>query len=404
MPALPVRLAYSSVRGRGKRRGVVYAWLIIGLPAFMGVCALALDTSSLIIAKSQLQAAADAAALAGAGVWRDSADASAASTAAVNYAATNYVLGKSIALNPTTDVTVGSWNATTRTIGAWSPTSLTLAVQVRARRTTGSAGGQVPLFFAPLLGIKGANVSAKSTAIVARTIHQRAPVEFAIAQDATGSFAQEWSNAMDGDWSLVNLVNPVAMAGDRSAFVAFNDAIKTKKVGKVNQPLTMNLTNFHDYSQPLPTDGSAPALTASINTSYTFFRSDTPSGYTDPSVALSWAVDEYAAHGASGAQKVIVLVSDGMPYGPTDYQTQQRRNNTIAQANRAAAAGIRIHTVTLSYDTGASDYGMSGADFAFNASLVRNGGRALVTNDAAKLRDLMIAVGSIECGSPCLAD
>ena len=85
-----------------------------------------------------------------------------------------------------------------------------------------------------------------------------------------------------------------------------------------------------------------------------------------------------------GAQVQTRSTSDGMPYGPTNSITNQRIAATTAAANAAAAAGIRIHTVTLDRDPGDMPYGTSGADYAYMASLVRNGGRASERARAAK--------------------
>ena len=74
--------------------------------------------------------------------------------------------------------------------------------------------------------------------------------------------------------------------------------------------------------------------------------------------------------------------------------TDLRKQAAITAADRAGAAGIRIHTVTLQ--------GTQGADFAFNEGLIRNGGYALRAADATKLRDILISVGAIEVGHASL--
>jgi hypothetical protein len=47
-------------------------------------------------------------------------------------------------------------------------------------------------------------------------------------------------------------------------------------------------------------------------------------------------------------------------------------------------------------------YGLGGADFQFNESLIRNGGSAFRTADPNALMSVLIQVGAIEIGGPHL--
>jgi hypothetical protein len=263
-----------------------------------------------------------------------------------------------------------------------------------------------PITFARVFGLQNAQITATAAAGVQVSLNPRRPVEICVIQDGSGSFEEEWNQAITADFALYSLINGVAIAGDSLSFVAFDNDL-TQEVSytwvyvnrrwvrqAVYTPINKHLTTFGDSRTALPS-------------AWTSFRTTclnhTPSGYTNPAVAFQWALDDYAANGdEENHQQSIVLVSDGMPYASTSWETQQRRTNTVTKVNQLAALGVRIHTVTLTAETDSAPYGSGGADYAFNESLVRNGGVALRTADPNALRDVLIAVGTIEIGCPSL--
>jgi len=375
------------------------------LPALLCAVALAVDVSRLVVARQQLQDISDASALAAASALQFNPDEAAAKTAGIQVAEANYVLGQQLVVDHNADVVVGGWDEATHSVLPWSPTFDTLAVQTQARRTTASPAGAVPLYFAPIAGIRSANIYTKAVAIVGRAERTRVPVEFMIIQDGSGSFSEEWNDAIDADWGLVSLVNDVAKTGDRTGFAAFSEALMTTSYrgpGDTRNKTYQVTTRLHDFTHSLA--GGTSEMTGTITQEYGMLRSASPSGYTNPAVAINYALNEFASHGATGMQRVIVLVSDGMPFGSTTTKTNQYRSATVTAANAAAAAGVRIHTITLTDEANGGTYGTGGADFAFNESLVRNGGRSFRTCDPAALRDLMITVGDIELGAPRLIE
>ena len=148
---------------------------------------------------------------------------------------------------------------------------------------------------------------------------------------------------------------------------------------------------------------SRTALPSDWNTFHTLLNNHTPAGWTRPSVAFNWAHSEYDSHGdAANHQQSVVLISDGMPFGSTTSLTNQYRAETVTAVNNLAAQGVRVYTVTLTAEADGAVYGNGGADFVFNESLVRNGGVAFRTANGAALRDALIAVGTLEVGSPSL--
>ena len=404
------KVAQSSFGGRAamwaqrkkSQQGTVVVMVVVALMALLGMAALSIDVGRLALAKQELQDVADAAALAGCARLRQGFDIDQAQQAAVEIANANTVLGRPLVLDPAVDVQVGGWDPQSQQIVPWSATFTEVAVKVTARRTTDSPGGPIPMIFGKLFGVEHAGLTASGAASVRTSTSPRDVVEIIVVQDASGSFQEEWTEAIEGDWAMVDLINNVSIAGDSVGFVAFNDEIASTGEWHYSywqgwywvpgDPLSLELTGLlDDQTETLP---------LAVNDMHNLVSGYTPSGYTNPAVALNWAIDQLLA-GGSESRKVIVLVSDGMPYGSTDAITAQRRQATIDAADRAEAEGIRIHTVTLTAEDEGT-YGTGGSDFEFNQSLVRNGGYAFRTHDPQRLCDLMIAVGNIEIGHPRL--
>jgi hypothetical protein len=375
---------------------------ILGLMAMMGASAITIDYGQVAIARQQLQSTVDAAALAGAGVMQYGVNIDGARSAILATASNNNVMGTPLSL-ATSDVEVGAWNEATHSIVPWSAAFTESAVRVTGRRTVGSIDGPIPLTFSRIFGLNNAQLTATAAAGVTVTNGPRKPVELMVVQDCSGSFLDEFPDAIDADFAMFDLVNGASITGDQLGYVGFNEGLKqtyntyfTRVNGRyvyVHKDTYKELTTFGSSRTSLPSDWQ---------THKTLLRSDRADGYTNPAIALDWALNQYQTNGhAATCQQSVVLVSDGMPFGSTTTLTNQYRANTIAKANQLAALGVRIHTVTLTAEDNGV-YGSGGADFDFNESLVRNGGVAFRTADPEALMDVLIAVGTIEVGSPHL--
>ena len=165
------------------RRGAVLIYITISLVALLGFIALAVDLGVVMVAKSQIQNAADAAAFAGARTLTGGANSNItqATTNGQNVAAANVIMGKSIS---TTNVAM--------TFGAYhyDPVALTFSPQFPPvapdsydlAQATLSQGSST--FFARVFGITLFNVSA--TAIAAHR-----PRDVCIVLDYSGSMNNE---------------------------------------------------------------------------------------------------------------------------------------------------------------------------------------------------------------------
>ena len=138
------------------RRGNVLIFTAAALVVMIGFVSFAVDLGRAQLAKTQLASAADAAARSAAWGLADGTSVSRAIAAAAD----NTVDGTTLVLQ-SADVTIGTWNSSTRTFTAGG--SSPRAVKVVAYRNT-ARGTAIPLVFASVLGKKTIDLSATSIA------------------------------------------------------------------------------------------------------------------------------------------------------------------------------------------------------------------------------------------------
>lgn len=146
------RIARQIRRAAGDERGVALILVALGLTAFLGVAALALDMGMLYTARTESQRVADGAALAGASQFienpNDPALESLVREEAKAYAAMNHVRGAPVTLEDT-DIEV--WLADD-------------SVKVTVRHIEGHANGSIATYFARVLGFDIGEVITNATA------------------------------------------------------------------------------------------------------------------------------------------------------------------------------------------------------------------------------------------------
>jgi Flp pilus assembly protein TadG len=125
----------------------------------LGMIAFAVDLGYLMMAKTQLQNAADSAALAAAGSMGQS---QAISTQTAQTFASQNLIGQQPVQLASSDITYGTWDKNTQ-IFTPSSTGLSNAVKVKTRADSTSTGA-IPLFFGRILNIYSVNLSATSMA------------------------------------------------------------------------------------------------------------------------------------------------------------------------------------------------------------------------------------------------
>lgn len=163
---IPMRTLGRLATASDLRRGAAAVYAAIFSLVLFGFAGLAIDTANVWTAGNQLQATADASALAAARqIKLDDPSTGFALTrqAAAQIAGLNEVAGDPLQLDPNTDVVVGKWDDQTL---AFAPTTNDPnAVMVTARRTSGSPSGPLDLFFGSVWGAPTSDVSRSAVAI-----------------------------------------------------------------------------------------------------------------------------------------------------------------------------------------------------------------------------------------------
>jgi len=170
-------------KSKARQRGAVAVVTAISLVMLLGFAALAIDIGNLLVARNELQNAADAAALAGApclfqrtqcgNATATAPDWSSATQKASGFAtasSSNKVQGAAIKF---TQIASGYWNVT----GApgklqavpFTPGANDLpAIQVTMTKSTANANGGIPVYLAGILGVSSLSAAAIATAVVSR--------------------------------------------------------------------------------------------------------------------------------------------------------------------------------------------------------------------------------------------
>jgi hypothetical protein len=356
-------------RGRGQD-GSVATLVLLGLIPLIAVLVLVVDVGLLLTARTQLQNAADSAALAAMGAMRDSGRFGAAVREAERYARLQAVLDGGVALDPA-DVVLGSFDPATRQFRAGSGLG-SAAIRVVARRSAGAPSGPIRLLFAGVLGREWADVGAEAVAAVRRR-------DLVIVQDRTVSFVDSFDAALAGDRALIRAMADQGLPGDRVGLISFardvtEEAALTELAG-----------------------GGESYLLGRVDAMRVCRSSGSPGGPcygTDTGIGIDQARRMLLDQALPGdAERVVVVVSDGVPclleYGGWSAVIRGQQVATAA-ADRADEAGIHIFVVTL--DQAETGHACLSADVAFNESLARGHGGAVATTDPQKLDDFLVSI------------
>lgn len=210
---------------RSAERGATLLLVSFLIASLLGMAALVVDLGYLFWVRNELQATADAAALAGAQEIPDSAETIAVAS---EYATTNES-GDTSTLKDS-DVVLGNWDFGSRDFAPnGNPTN---AVQVTVRRSQVN-GNPVQLWFARVIGIQDADVDATAIAVAAGSggsrflidaemIDSDIPVIEDLAE-SLGEKPEDIISDMNGDWFIdlppgVVLELPTGQVGDEGLF------------------------------------------------------------------------------------------------------------------------------------------------------------------------------------------
>lgn len=169
-------------RKRAPRRGVIVVLAALLAVFMLGMIAFALDVGVINMSRTQLQTAADSAAMA-AVTSANQSQAQMVSTAQ-QFAAYNDICGTKVSVLPQ-DVQWGMWDTTARTFTASAASGNAVKVTTRA---TAATSGQVPLFFGAVWGLTGMDVQASAIAMAN-------PRDIAFVMDVSGSMNDDTNPA-----------------------------------------------------------------------------------------------------------------------------------------------------------------------------------------------------------------
>jgi Flp pilus assembly protein TadG len=233
----------STQRLRSNRRGLVAVLTAILLVVILGMVAFAVDIGYGTLAKTELQAAADAAALAAAGSSNlPKAD---VVRVAQGFAHYHQVAGRSVLLNPD-DVQFGVWDISTRTFAPSNDVSTAVKVTVRADAAN---GGNVSLFFGSILGVNSLTEKASAVAVVN-------PRDIAFVVDLSGSM--NFDTTPDSSSATTSLIQAVY---NDFGFGAYPGTLQTRQSGKTTQQLmTGQLATVMPNAVPAPDVNSAESV------------------------------------------------------------------------------------------------------------------------------------------------
>ncbi|CAB3792378.1 hypothetical protein LMG28688_03497 [Paraburkholderia caffeinitolerans] len=172
---------------RKKQKGTVAVTVALAMAFLLGIGAMAIDLGNLLVARSELQNAADAAALAGAGClyrrtecsnttapepdWTDAQAKASSFATSPAPAPTNLVQHAVLKVVATAS---GFWNVTGSPAGLQTPGTFTPgtndmpAVQVTVVKDKANANGGVPVFLAGIFGTTFLKAGAVATAVISR--------------------------------------------------------------------------------------------------------------------------------------------------------------------------------------------------------------------------------------------
>ena len=326
-------------------RGQVIVFVVIAFVVLVGMIGIVIDIGYAYKTQRDLQAAADAAALAGAQELPDSA---AAKTLATQYGASN-AGGNKITKVPVTETITTNCIST---IPGCNPVN-SVAVNETA---------DVPTFFAKVFGLNSFTVHVKATAC---SPCGSKPVDVMLVVDRTGSMCQNSAGANDP--ACTDLNN--AKAGVRTFLNFFDPTIAyvglavlppaTSVTNRCATPATGNYNSVtaaytivpmsHDYKNADGSLNNSSNLLSTLNCIQ-------GAGSTAYANAIEAAQAELDAHGRPKVPDVIVFMSDGAAnIGPTYYATTspyrtQPCHQGITSSNVEKAKGTTLYSIGYAVD------------------------------------------------------
>jgi Ca-activated chloride channel homolog len=379
------------------RRGAAMILFVAMIFAFVAVAAITVDYSYMQLVRTELRAATDAAAKAGAETLARTEDVDEARDEAIRYAAANRVGGQPFLLNPN-DVVFG--RVTPQSSGNWAFSSggdTLNAVRINARTGGNAAHSAVPLFFSRVLGRDNFSPSYTATA-------GQQEVEVCLCLDRSGSMLFDMTGvdyayapnnpnlssftAWGTTWQ--NHLSPPHPTASRWAVLRDAVNLFLTEAGNYNPPPRTALVTWGtDYTMPIApstvfrastTDIALPASSShnwngnmtSLQNAIQSLGNQPMMGGTNLSSGLDRAVSVLRGTNSSlYTSKVIILLTDG--------QWNAGRDPELA-AYDARGQGITVHCISMLTN--------SQSDLQSVATIT--GGKYIQTTNTQQLRDAFV--------------
>ncbi len=311
-----------------QRRGALVVLFSILLVVLVAILALTIDVGYLYTVRTDLQRASDAGALAGAGQLMESP--AAAVAAAREYTRKNFIGTHQLRANDV-DVELGQWDPHTQDfVPGLQPFD---AVRVQAQRP------QTPTFFAGVLGRNHADMKTDSIAVIR-------PRDIMLVLDYSGSMNEQnkISALKDAVQIFLNYLRENAAGIDRVGFVVYSTN------AEMLTPLTFDFDQVEAAVMARPADG-----------------------FTNIGQGIQLAREEIEHNARPVAQKLIVLMTDGLANRPLNTNPKAY---VISEAHLAADANVPM--ATISFAQGADTQLMG------QVALITNGTHFHVAGSAAQ--------------------
>lgn len=364
----PSRAIWFQVRSPKPRDGSAAVLIIAMMFVFVALAAFTVDSGYMQLVRTELRAATDAAAKAGAEALSRTQDPAYAKSEAIRYAAANQVAGAPFKLSGD-DIELG--RVQPDSTGKWNfqPNGTPLnAVQVRGRTGDTAAQPAIPLFFGGILGKRDFSPVHRSTA-------GQQEVEICICLDRSGSMTFDMSGndfsfapdnpllikqkSFDEVWQ--NLLSPPHPKASRWSALRRAVDVFLDEVGQLStRPRTGLVTWSSNYTMPVNpyTEFAASKVDIDLPASSGFKWSDNATairsvigglgekpvmGGTNMAAGLDDAIRVVQGSNSNKlASKVIILLTDG--------QWNEGRDPLLS-AGDARAAGIIVHCVSMLTDS-----------------------------------------------------
>lgn len=266
----------SAIRSpRGHRRGAIVLLTAILMVLLVAVIAFVVDTGYMVAVKTQLQRAADSAALAGAATLslpQDQVLAEAQQIATLN------IVGNKPATLSSQDLVFGTWDSATRTFAPSAASSNAVRVTLRCDDSTGNNR----LFFAPIFGYTKFSLQATATAA-------GNPRDIAFVVDLSGSM----NNDTEPCWATYEIENMYGssyptVASDlmQKIYTEFGYGAFPGSLAHVGAPAGV-ATDSSAYANLTKTGG--PLTLATVPATYRILSTDSES--TRKTKAYKWIID-----------------------------------------------------------------------------------------------------------------